>query len=128
MCVPSSSVYHVGGASLGKDNPKKMYLNFRNNLLMLYKNVLPNRLFFTFAARCIFDLLAFVHLILKGSFKSARAVIEAYKDFLKVRSRYHINRQDNLKKTVQHKIATQYQGSILLRFYTGKKTYNSIFK
>ena len=67
MCVPSSSVYHVGGASLGKDNPKKMYLNFRNNLLMLYKNVLPNRLFFTFAARCIFDLLP-VHLILKGSF------------------------------------------------------------
>ena len=39
VCLPASVVYHVGGASLSKDNPKKMYLNFRNNLLMIYKNV-----------------------------------------------------------------------------------------
>ena len=39
MYVPQSKVYHVGGATLNKDNPRKTFLNFRNNLLMLYKNL-----------------------------------------------------------------------------------------
>ena len=39
VCIPSSTVYHVGGATLKKENPRKTFLNFRNNLLMLYKNL-----------------------------------------------------------------------------------------
>lgn len=126
MCLPSSVVFHVGGASLGKDNPKKMYLNFRNNLLMLFKNVPKNRLWATFAGRFIFDFLAFGHLLLKGKFKSARAVIKAYNDFLTTRSRYKPARRENLDKAVQSKLTTQYSGSILVRFYTGIKTYQSL--
>ncbi len=39
VCVPQSIVYHVGGATLKKENPRKTFLNFRNNLVMLYKNL-----------------------------------------------------------------------------------------
>jgi GT2 family glycosyltransferase len=127
MCVPSSAVYHVGGASLGKDNPKKMYLNFRNNLLMLYKNVPRDRYLTTFAARCFFDFLAFGHLLLKRNFKSGQAVITAYIDFFKARSSYKKARQENLEKTRVQDVATWYKGSILSRFYTGKRTYSAIF-
>jgi GT2 family glycosyltransferase len=126
MCIPSSVVYHVGGASLSKDNPKKMYLNFRNNLLMLYKN-LPNRsLPGTFLVRFVFDILAYFHLIFKGEFKNAYAIIEAYRDFFNIFNSYKQKRIDNLKKTTQKSIATQYKRSILLKFYTGKKLFNSI--
>src|SRR5690554_2666415 len=126
VCIPSSVVYHVGGASLSKDNPKKMYLNFRNNLLMLYKN-LPNRsLPGTFLVRFVFDILAYFHLIFKGEFKNAYAIIEAYRDFFNLFRSEERRRIDNLKKTTQKSIATQYKRSILLKFYTGKKLFNSI--
>lgn len=127
MCIPSSVVYHVGGASLSKDNPKKMYLNFRNNLLTLFKN-LPEKAFLpTFVIRFIFDVLAYFHLILKGEFKSAHAIIDAYADFFKMRKSYVLTRKENLKKTTVKNIPTQYYRSILLKFYTGKRTYNSVF-
>ncbi|MDD4778436.1 MAG: glycosyltransferase family 2 protein [Fermentimonas sp.] len=127
MCIPSSVVYHVGGASLSKNNPKKMYLNFRNNLLMLFKNV-PDRSFVaTYLIRLIFDFLAYIHLILKGEFKNAHAIIDAYGDFFRMRQYYKLIRRENLNKTTMKNIPTQYDKSILLKFYTGKKTFNSIF-
>lgn len=128
MCIPSSVVYHVGGASLSKDNPRKMYLNFRNNLLMIFKNEPKKSFFFTFLIRFIFDVLAYIHLLLKREFKSAYAIIEAYRDFLKMRKLYKLTRIENIKKTTVNKIPSQYNKSILLQFYTGKKSYNSIFE
>ncbi len=128
MCVPGSMVYHVGGASLSKDNPKKMYLNFRNNLLMIYKNVSKTDYIPTFFVRCLFDFLAWMHLLLKGEFKSAHAVVDAYRDFLKIRHSYKSVRRENLGKTIVQKIATQYRKSILLQFYLyRRKTYQEVY-
>lgn len=128
MCIPSSVVYHVGGASLNQDNPKKMYLNFRNNLLMLYKNTPQQKYYFTFVVRFFFDILACLRLLLKGNFKSARAVVDAYNDFVKMRPSYKPIREENLQKTIIKHIATQYRKSILMDFYfRGKKTYAAIF-
>lgn len=128
MCVPSSVVYHVGGASLNQDNPKKMYLNFRNNLLMIYKNI-PQRIYrSTFTIRFFFDILAWSRLMLKGHFKSACAVVDAYRDFLKMRPSYKSVREENLEKTTVKHIPTQYRKSILIDFYfRGKKTYAAVF-
>ncbi|WP_298653489.1 glycosyltransferase family 2 protein [uncultured Proteiniphilum sp.] len=128
MCVPSSVVYHVGGASLNQDNPKKMYLNFRNNLLMIYKNI-PQRIYHsTFILRIFFDILACMRLLLKGNFKSARAVVDAYRDFLKMRPLYKPVREENLRKTTVEHIPTQYRKSILMDFYfRGKRTYTAVF-
>ena len=118
MCVPSSTVYHVGGASLDKENPKKMYLNFRNNLLMLYKNVPRTRYFTTFAVRYFMDLLAFVHLVMKGNFKNARAVVKAYVDYWKMRPSYKQVRRENLAKTLNrdtHAVPQEHLDALLYR-------------
>lgn len=127
MCIPSSVVFHVGGASLHHDNPKKMYLNFRNNLLMIYKNI-PKRVYhYTFTIRFLFDMLACLRLLLNANFQSARAVIDAYGDFLRMCSSFKEKRHDNLRKVVEESISTQYRKSILFDFYLrGKKTYEAI--
>lgn len=86
--VTSSHVYHVGGASLNQGNPQKTYLNFRNNLLLLHKN-LPkkegNKILFT---RRLADTLAFGMFLLKGDFANAKAIIKAHNDFRKIRREY----------------------------------------
>lgn len=86
--IPDSEVFHVGGASLAQGNPKKTYLNFRNNLLLLHKN-LPRRrgrklLFW----RRLADTLAFGMFLLKGDIANAKAVLKAHKDFKTMRREY----------------------------------------
>ncbi len=86
--VPGSEVYHVGGASLSQGNPKKTYLNFRNNLLLLHKN-LPEKkgkrvLFF----RRLADTLAFFMYVAKLDFPNARAILKAHSDFKIMRKDY----------------------------------------
>lgn len=127
-CVPSSVVYHLGGASLKQDSPKKMYLNFRNNLLMIYKNIPQRKYYSTFTIRFFFDILACLRLLLKGNFKSARAVVDAYRDFLKMRPSYKPVRIENLRKTIMERVPTQYRKSILIDFYfRGKKDYTAVW-
>jgi hypothetical protein len=127
VCVPSSVVYHVGGASLNKDNPKKMYLNFRNNLLMIYKNVYGRRFLFTIMVRYLFDLLAYLHLLVQGQFSNGCAVINAHRDFLKLLPSYKHARRENRERTTVKHIPTHYKGSILWNYYfRGKKTFGEI--
>lgn len=88
VCVPASTVYHVGGASLRQGNPRKTYLNFRNNLLLLHKN-LPRRqgrrrLF----VRRMYDSLAWGMFILRMDWKNAGAILKAHRDFRKMRPLY----------------------------------------
>ena len=129
MYIPESVVYHVGGASLNKENPQKTYLNFRNNLLMLYKNVQSSVLFRTFAMRYVLDFLACVHLLLQGDFKNAKAVIKAHCDFLRMKASYKSARSENLAKAVTTTVSAQYPKSILWQFYIkGQETYNSLFR
>ena len=128
VSVPSSQVYHMGGASLGKDNPRKLYLNFRNNLLMLYKNLPEKRLFLTCAIRILFDLLALLHLLIQGKVKSSRAVVEAYRDFWKMRPSYRDMRRENLHLATVGDLPGLYRRSILLAYYLRKRrTYSSLF-
>ena len=85
-CIPQSTVFHLGGGSLSYDNPRKTYLNFRNNLVMIYKNrrfpwvVLTLRFFLDYAAACMF--------LLTGKTGSAKAVINARRDYRKMRKNY----------------------------------------
>lgn len=88
MALSDSRVYHVGGASLEAGNPRKTYLNFRNNLLLLHKN-LPKgvgrrRLFI----RRLVDTLALGMFLVKGDMANARAVLKAHCDFKKMRKEY----------------------------------------
>lgn len=127
MCVPSSVVYHVGGASLRQDNPKKLYLNFRNNLLMLYKNLPQRQLITTFCMRFVFDTMAFARLLMQGNLRGARAVIDAYVDFIKMRPSYKSLRKANLQLTTVDRIPTLYRKSFLMDFYfKGKRTFSDL--
>ena len=86
--VSDSEVYHVGGASLNQGNPRKTYLNFRNNLLLLYKNLpkkIRNRKIFL---RRLLDSLAFFMFMSKGDFGNAKAILKAHKDYRKMKGNY----------------------------------------
>lgn len=86
--IPQSIVYHLGGGSLPASNPQKTYLNFRNNLLLLHKN-LPDssrgrRLFI----RRLYDTLAWAKYILSFDFANASAILRAHRDFRTMRKSY----------------------------------------
>ena len=100
MMLPSSSVYHLGGGSLPKGNPRKTYLNFRNNLLLLHKN-LPSaegkRLLFV---RRLMDALAFGMALGKFHLKDAWAIIRAHRDFRRMRLRYTSQPEVNMLRAL----------------------------
>ncbi len=79
-CIPASEVYHVGGGTLNKTNPFKTYLNFRNNLVMIFKN--HPHYFFILLIRFFLDTLAWLVFISKGQIKYAFSITKAYFHFL----------------------------------------------
>lgn len=86
--IPDSEVFHVGGASLNQGNPKKTYLNFRNNLLLLYKNLPTDKRDKKLFLRRLVDSLAFFMFAAKLDFANARAILQAHKDFRKMKVNY----------------------------------------
>ncbi len=86
--VPQSHVFHLGGGSLDASNPRKTYLNFRNNLLMLHKN-LPKKIGKrTLIWRRLLDSIAWCKFVAAFDWKNARAVLRAHRDFRKMRKKY----------------------------------------
>ena len=85
-CVPQSTVFHLGGGSLSYDNPRKTYLNFRNNLLMIYKN--RRWPWAVLALRWILDYAAAAMFVIIGKPGSAKAVFEARRDYKQMRKNY----------------------------------------
>ena len=81
--IPGSTVYHIGGGSLAYDSPFKVYLNFRNSLYMLYKNLPDDRLFQILFVRMILDGLAAFMFLFKGRPGYCNAVLKAHISFYK---------------------------------------------
>ncbi len=100
VCVPQSVVYHVGSGVLGSDSPRKTYLNFRNNLILLYKNLHGNRLFKVMFVRWWLDYLAAFQLLISGKYGNAKSVLKARKDFARTKRQFRDNRTENLAATV----------------------------
>lgn len=120
-CIPQSTVYHVGGGTLNKSNPQKTFLNFRNNLLMLHKNMPTGQLTFVLLARYFLDHLAAFKMLLSGQRNDALAVIRARYEFSHIRHEYDNVREENLKKTVTEHIPELRNSSLLFAFYFGHK-------
>ena len=85
-CIPQSVIFHLGGGALSYDNPRKTYLNFRNNLLMIYKN--KQHPFGVLFVRFFLDYAASLYFLLQGKPGSAKAVVEARRDYRRMRSAY----------------------------------------
>jgi len=115
--VPSSVVYHVGGGTLNYNNPRKTYLNFRNNLLMLYKNLKPQHLLPIAIVRWFMDYLAAFAFLVKGDMPNAKAVVKARWDFYKMRSRFKEKRARNIEISIAKRIPSAYLGSIVFEYY-----------
>ncbi len=81
---PSSEVLHLGGATLDQQHPRKTFLNFRNNLLMMFKNLGGWQLLPIFIVRMVLDGLAALHFILKGEFSFFKAVFMAHMSFYRL--------------------------------------------
>lgn len=126
-CVPQSHVYHVGGATLKKENPQKTYLNFRNNLLMIYKNAPDCQLKKIMLFRKVFDNVAALKFLASGDYAAFKAVRKARRDFKAMRSGYDKARAENMKLAVTTCIPEVLKSSILYKYYLGfKHTYSSL--
>ena len=124
VCVPASTVYHVGGATLSVGNPRKSYLNFRNNLLMLYKNLPSNEFCRVMAVRCVLDYVAAFRFALGGSWAHCKAVVEARRDFRRMKNDYKAVREANLAVAQANEIKERTGFSILWQYHAkGKKMY-----
>lgn len=86
--VPQSEVFHLGGATLASDNPRKTYLNFRNSLLLLYKNLPRSASRSLLFKRQLLDTVALIRFCLTGKAAHAKAIWAAHMDFRKQCVRY----------------------------------------
>ncbi len=86
--VPTAVVYHLGGGSLPAENPRKTYLNFRNNLLMLHKNLPDTVRGKILLRRRLLDTVAWLKFMLTFDFANANAILRAHGDFRRMRDMY----------------------------------------
>ncbi|GHU58498.1 glycosyl transferase [Bacteroidia bacterium] len=122
--TPRSVVYHIGGATLQAGHPRKTFLNFRNSLLMIYKNTAQKDLRKVLNFRFWLDYIAAAKFLFSGHWKDARAVYKARREFHKLKRVYLPARKENLAKTVPNPIPELMQKSIIIAFYLkGKKKY-----
>lgn len=88
----SVEVYHLGGATLDRASPKKMYLNIRNSLSMMYKNESRGRFFRIFVVKSLLEHLAALSFVAQGKKEFSKAIVDAYRDFRSKKSsivRFH---------------------------------------
>lgn len=127
VCTPESVVYHVGGGTLNAESPRKTFLNFRNNLLMLYKNLPEKELHRVMRLRFWLDYLAALKFLLEGHPANARAVREARREFHRLVPEYRETRIVNQQLAVVKEIPELKSFSLLWQFYVrGKKHYGQL--
>lgn len=128
VCLPESYVYHVGGGTLPKGNPMKTFLNFRNNLTMLYKCLPEEELKSVMRWRWWLDYLAaWEMLILKRNLGDFRAVYRARRAFKHWRKDFAEDRQKIQTTRVAKEIPERRPFSLLWQYYVkGRKTFSTL--
>ena len=127
-CIPESYVYHVGGGTLPKGNPMKTFLNFRNNLTMLYKNLPDSELRHVMRVRWFLDYLAaFQMLILGRNLGDFRAVFRARSAFKRWRHEFAQDRKKIQASSANTPIPERLPISLLWQYYAkGHKTFTEL--
>ena len=121
VVCPGSKVFHLGGGSLTYGSPQKIYLNFRNNLFLLYKNLPKEKLFGTLIYRMILDGIAAIQFLLTGQFKPFVKVLGAHRDFYKSLKILRKKRGELLPQITTTHHPEIYRGSIIFDFFITKK-------
>ena len=127
MYCPDSEVFHVGGGTLNKTSPHKTYLNFRNNLILLFKNHAPRFFMLKMIIRFLMDGIAGVKFLLSGEVAHMIAVIKAHFSFYAT-IRTTIKKRRLLKIQIEKETTTAvYIHSIIADYYLrGKKTFTEV--
>lgn len=128
MCLPESEIYHVGGGTLPKSNPMKTYLNFRNNLTMLYKCLPEEELHHVMRMRWWLDYLAACEmLILKRNWGDFKAVYRARRAFKKWKKDFEADRKAIQATRKQRAEMGRFSFSLLWQYYAkGCKTFDQL--
>lgn len=122
-CCPQSVVYHIGGGTLPKSSSRKTFLNFRNNLSLLYKNLPKGTVFWILVYRILLDWVAAVKFLMAGGLKDFWAVIRAHFAFYR-----RLGSLKKVRKQLPHaKVSQMYQQNIVFEnFLKGKKCYTDL--
>ena len=128
VCLPESYVYHVGGGTLPKSNPMKTFLNFRNNLTMLYKCLPEEDLKPVMRWRWLLDYLAaWEMLILKRNVGDFKAVYRARRAFKRWKKDFADDRRRIQAGRVAKTIPEQRSFSLLWQYYVkGRKLFSTL--
>ena len=128
VCVPESYVYHVGGGTLPKSNPMKTFLNFRNNLTMLYKCLPDEELRHVMVWRWVLDYVAaWEMLILKRNLGDFKAVFKARRAFRRWKKDFAEDRRRIQAGRVAKEIPERRKFSLLWQYYVkGRKTFSTL--
>ena len=109
ICCPQSKVYHIGGGTLPKNSPQKTYLNFRNNLSLLVKNLPDNKIHRVIIYRIFLDWIAAFKFLVEGCVGDFKAVFQAHIDFYKRLGALREKRS----QLRQHQVSCIYQRNIV---------------
>lgn len=123
-CLPESEVYHVGGGTLAKGNSRKTFLNFRNNLTMLYKNLPDEELAAVMRMRRLLDYIAaFEALLLHFNVGDFVAIVKARRAFRKWKPNFEINRREPKAEKIPQRV----NFSLLWQYYAkGKRFFSEL--
>jgi len=117
---PNSVVYHVGGGTLPVNSPNKLYLNYRNNLLLLYKNLHKDKFANILITRMLLDGISAIVYLIKFQFSYFGAVLKAHKHFYKMLKKFKAKRKELIKyNKITHKEI--YKKSIVFDYFFRKK-------
>ena len=126
VCVPQSKVYHKGGASLPQGNPRKTFLNFRNSLVMMWKNLPAEKCNRTILMRKMLDGVAAMNFLVHGQFRHVWAIFKAHRDAsAMIKHQYSASELVGFGQAPTFK---QEKISILYKYYLrGKRRYSELF-
>ncbi len=110
---PDSTVYHIGGGTLPKSSSRKTYLNMRNNIIMLYKNLPDGKVTTVLCTRWFLDFVASIKFLVDGGFSDLWAVIRGHLYFIR-----HLRSLKAKRKAIKHAHVTNiYKKSIVMKHY-----------
>ena len=125
MYCPDSHIFHIGGGTLPKNNPRKTYLNFRNNFFLLFKNLPSNKIFPVFFIRLFLDAFAALKFLKEGHFKDFIFVAKAHFAFY-----FAIGKLIKKRRQFKHSnVSCIYQNLIVSDYYLkNKKIFSQLDK
>jgi hypothetical protein len=121
-CIPQSVVWHLGGGTLEYENPRKVFLNFRNSLYSLLKNEPWGKLLWLIPARFLLDGVAGARFLAKRQFKAIWAIVRAHVSFYSTFGEMLQKRREGMQIIEKQRIAPKnehgiYPGSIIVAHY-----------